>query len=64
MIGQTTGHRWSQQHFSALISGPGRPATQFMMIMVGEGIAPSTTTPEPDMIVSHHPALQCMVTCD
>ena len=39
-------------------------AAQFLMIMVGEGIALSTTTPEPDMIVSHHPALQCMVTCD
>ena len=64
MVGQATGHRWSQQHFSPSSLGLGGSAAPLMMIMVGEGIAPSTTTPEPDMIVSHHPALQCMVTCD
>ncbi len=37
---------------------------QFVMIMVGEEVTLSATTPEPYMIVSHHTALQCMVMCD
>src|SRR5260221_11824246 len=41
-----------------------RGFAQFVMIMVGEEVTLSATTPEPYMIVSHHTALQCMVMCD
>jgi len=31
MIGQATGHGWSQQHFSRFSLGPGCPPAQFLM---------------------------------
>jgi hypothetical protein len=37
---------------------------ELLMIMVGEEVAFSATTPEPYLIVSHHTALQRMVMCD
>jgi len=64
MIGQATGHGRSHQHFSALSLSLSGSSAQLMMIMVGEEVTFSATTPEPYMIVSHHTALQCMVICD
>jgi hypothetical protein len=46
MISESTGQRGSDRHFAFLPLRFGRGATQFVMMMVGEGIAPSTTTPE------------------
>jgi len=36
----------------------------FTSLMVSRGITPSTATPKPYVIVSHHTAFQCMVICD
>jgi hypothetical protein len=64
MIGKSAGHGGSDENFSPAILGTGRSPAQLVMIVVGEEVAFSATTPEPYLIVSHHTALQCMVMCD